>query len=328
MAFTIGMRPYFGVNSGLGARTTALLIGLVACSTKPTDTLGDAAPGVRNDAALGALPDGPAAACILEGTAGYHEESCDGMVYDVAIPPQCVTDRACGLIVDVHGLTMSGNMEDANTNMRALGAQYGYVVIQPNANPAPPSSMFVTPGDDDRIYAFLQSAIVTLGIDPRRVHFTGFSDGGEMTFRFTCAHADLFASVAPATGGGCFKPDQMPSREIPVLFMNGTKDQLNDYQSDALPQRDAIISTWNMGAGTVVAQGTAYVRTRYTSPAGNVFEFLQHDYQSDDPILGGHCYPGSTDPGTQPGQLFPFGCVPPNEFAWGVEVVKFFMAHE
>ena len=78
------------------------------------------------------------------------------MVYDVAIPPQCVTDGACGLIVDVHGLTMSGNMEDANTNMRALGAQYGYVVIQPNANPAPPSSMFVTPGDDDKIYAFLR----------------------------------------------------------------------------------------------------------------------------------------------------------------------------
>jgi hypothetical protein len=59
-----------------------------------------------------------------------------------------------------------------------------------------------------------------------------------------------------------------------------------------------------------------------------VFEFLSHDYVAASPILGGHCYPGSTDPGGQSGQLFPFGCVAPNDFTWGVEVMKFFMAHE
>jgi hypothetical protein len=42
----------------------------------------------------------------------------------------------------------------------------------------------------------------------------------------------------------------------------------------------------------------------------------------------GHCYPGSTDPRTELGQLFPFGCVPPNDFTWGVEAMQFFVAHE
>jgi len=188
--------------------------------------------------------------------------------------------------------------------------------------------MFTPPGDDDKIYVFIKSAIATLGIPANRVHFTGFSDGGEMTFRFTCAHAEMFASVAAAAAVGCFQAGQTPSRQIPMLFMNGTKDALVDFQTSAIPQRDAIIATWNMGPGTVIAQGSGYMRTRYTSPGGNVFEFLQHDYAADNAILVGHCYPGSTDPGTEAGQLFPFGCVPPNELSWGVEVIKFFMAHE
>jgi pimeloyl-ACP methyl ester carboxylesterase len=304
----------------------ALVLLLVACSRTTPGTPGGPSPDAATPDA--AAPDArPTAACIVDPTTGYHEDTCDGLVYDVTTPPQCTSHGACGLIADIHGLTMSGNMEDANTNLRALGVQYGYVVVQPNANPAPPDSMFM-PGDDDKIYAFLQAAIPALGIDPGRVHFTGFSDGGEMTFRFTCAHAEMFASVAAAAAVGCFQPGQTPSREIPLLFMNGTKDALVDFQTSAIPQRDAIISTWNFGPGTVVASGTGYQRTRYTSPGGDVFEFLQHDYESNNPILDGHCYPGSTDPGTAQGQLFPFGCVAPNEFTWGVEVIKFFMAHE
>jgi len=33
----------------------------------------------------------------------------------------------------------------------------------------------------------------------------------------------------------------------------------------------------------------------------------------------GHCFPGSTDPGTQPGQLFSFKCQQPASFVWGTE---------
>jgi len=64
--------------------------------------------------------DGPAAhdasgssdgatSCVVTSTAGYHQDTCDGMVYDVMIPPQCTAPGACGLIVDIHGLTMSGH---------------------------------------------------------------------------------------------------------------------------------------------------------------------------------------------------------------------------
>jgi pimeloyl-ACP methyl ester carboxylesterase len=248
---------------------------------------------------------------------------------DVEIPPACTKAGACGLIVDAHGMTMNAQMEDDNTNMRALGAQHGYVVVQPNARGAPTFTSWSADSDDPILAAFIPDAVAALGVNPKRVHFTGFSDGGEASFRFLCKHADLFASVAPAAGEGCsFKDGDRPSREIPILYMHGTQDGLVDFQSNAIPQRDAIVAGWNMGPGVQADQGAGFVRTRFTSPNGTVFEFLQHDYEADSFLLRGHCYPGSQDKGDQPGQLFPLNCVPPNAFTWGEEVVKFFMAHE
>jgi hypothetical protein len=58
-----------------------------------------------------------------------------------------------------------------------------------------------------------------------------------------------------------------------------------------------------------------------------VIEFLSHDYAADNAIIRGHCYPGSTDPGDAPGQLFPFGCEGRNGFVWGEIAMQFFIDH-
>lgn len=270
--------------------------------------------------------DGTSNTCIDNTSPGQHTYTCDGIKYDVMIPPSC--SSGCGLVLDVHGFTMNAAMEDANTNMRALGAQYKYVVVQPNANPAPPQSSWTPLTDDPKVFGFLQLAMQTFAIDKKRVHMTGFSQGGMMTFRFLCAHADVFASVAPGAGTGCtFTTNDKPSREIPVLYMHGTKDALVSFTGAGLPQRNAVIAGWNMSQGQVIASDSTYARTRYTSPKGTVLEFIQHDYTAATFVLSGHCYPGSTDPGNVPGQVFPFKCIGQNSFTWGEEVMKFFVAH-
>lgn len=295
----------------------------------PLDDAATPRDGSRSDSAT--LADGgdasnPSNGCITDTTAGHHAFTCDGIAYDVSVPPNCAS--GCGLILDVHGATMDATMEDANTNMRALGAQHGFVVVQPNANPAPPASSWNPLTDDAKVFAFLQGALAAWTIDPKRVHMTGFSQGGMMTFRFLCKHADVFASMAPAAGDGCtFTPGDTPSREVPVLYMHGTKDALISFLGGAIPQRNEVVAGWQMGPGQVIASDPAYTRTRYTSPSGTPFEFLQHDYAATSFVLGGHCYPGSADPGNAKGQLFPFGCVGPDAFTWGDEVMKFFLAH-
>jgi hypothetical protein len=96
----------------------------------------------------------------------------------------------------------------------------------------------------------------------------------------------------------------------------------------AVPQRDVVVAGWHMGPGTVIAGDSTYRRTRYTSPSGNVLEFIQHDYTSAQSFTKGHCFPGSTDlDGGVSGQVFGFACLPPSSFVWGDEVMKFFVEH-
>lgn len=272
-------------------------------------------------------PDGSTAnGCITDTSVGPHTVVCDGITYTVSVPPACA--KGCGLVLDVHGATMDATMEDANTAMRALGAQYGFVVVQPNANPAPPQSSWNPVADDPKVFAFLQSARIAWTIDPKRVHMTGFSQGGMMTFRFLCKHADVFASMAPAAGTGCtFGVNDAPSQEVPLLYMHGTKDALIYFNVNAIPQRNQVVTGWAMGAGQPIAGDTNFQRTRYLSAGGTPFEFLQHDYAAATPVISGHCYPGSADPGGAKGQLFSFACAGTSAFTWGVEVMKFFVAH-
>jgi poly(3-hydroxybutyrate) depolymerase len=324
-------------------RFSLALLGLAACGTSsssPAQGSSSAGQAQMPDAMtcqpLGGASVVDAGSCLHNTSPGQHSFSCEGIAYDVDIPASC-TSCACGLIVDVHGLSMNGLMQDHNTDLRQLGEKYGYVVVQPNANPAPPLSSWTPSTDDDKVFAFVKLAVEVLRVDTKRVHMTGFSEGGYMTYRFLCDHADYFASVAPLAGAGCTfgDPDAgmwgssaVPARQIPVLACNGTKDALVNFTNVAVPERDTVVRGWNMNAGTVIAGDGTFTRTRYTSPSGNVFEFIQHDYTSWESLTKGHCFPGSKDfDGGVSGQVFGFACEPPNSFVWGEEVMKFFLAH-
>jgi hypothetical protein len=50
--------------------------------------------------------------------------TCDGLRVDARIPPACV-QRSCGLILELHGDTGTGLLEDAHTRLRDLGARDG-----------------------------------------------------------------------------------------------------------------------------------------------------------------------------------------------------------
>ena len=235
-------------------------------------------------------------ACISAVTAGTTVIKCEGFAYDVTVPDAC-TSGGCGIVLDVHGLSMSGKMEDNNTAMRALGVKHGYVIVQPNANPAPPSSSWTPGTDDDKVFAFLKQAITAFGIDAKRVHMTGFSQGGMMTSRMLCKHADVWASVAPAAGTGCtFAGVDTPSREVHTLYMHGTSDALVAF-SVGKSQVDAAVAKWKMTAQPDVESDGKHAWHRWKSPAGTVLEFVQHDYSAASFVLKGHCYPGQQGQG-------------------------------
>ncbi|HEX4449144.1 MAG TPA: hypothetical protein VH044_20540 [Polyangiaceae bacterium] len=300
----------------------------------------DASPGADAAPAPGTMgspaPPPVATGCVTDLTAGHRVVSCQGITHNLTVPDQCLT-QTCGLIFDVHGGTMSGDMEDKNTQLAEIAPPMGFIVVQPNAN----NGLWDATTDDPLVFSFLQNVRDAFHVDARHIHMTGISQGGYMSWRFLCAHTDLFGSVAPAAAAGqanisietgcTFTGTDVPSGEMDILYMHGTQDGLVNFPN-AITLRDAVIAYYGMDAGTVLTTDGTFTRTRYTTPSGRVFEFIQHNYLTESMFAGiaikGHCFPGSPDQSvTLPNQLMSFGCDPPDSFTWGQEVLKFFLAH-
>jgi dienelactone hydrolase len=298
----------------------------------PTTTDAESSDSDDDGSETGTFPEPVPDDCITDVEPGHHEFVCDGLTYDVEVPDACL-EMACGMIFDVHGYTMSAQMQDANTGMRALGQEHGYIVVQPNAEPDPPAASWNGAVDDPKVFDFMQSVAAAWHVDANRWHFTGFSQGGFMSWRFICDHADVLASVAPAAAcdgalsfGDCsFMGEEVPSDPLDILYMHGTSDALINFGC-AYPRRDAVVAHYGLGEEQVVSEGDGYRWTRHESDAVT-FEFIEHDYAADTFILGGHCYPGSHDESGAPGQLFSYACVEPTEITWGEAAMQFFMAH-
>lgn len=338
--------PPAGEGDGSGSSSSAASSDSASTAADPTATPGTTAeppldstttaepPADSSTGEPEPLPPPVLDECITDGSPGEHVFTCGAFDYDVSIPEACLL-QPCGLIMDVHGLTMSGDMQDANTNLRELGRQRGYIVVQPNANPAPPAASWTPNVDDSALMAFMQRVAAAFHVDPDRLHFTGFSQGGFMSWRVVCAYADLLASVAPAAACGndlpiadCqFTQDEQPSVPVDILYLHGTDDVLVPYGC-APTRRDAVVAAYDLGPEELVADGAGYTWTRHTGPDGTVLEFVTHEYNAANTLLlGGHCYPGSDDPGDAPGQLFSYACVDPTELHWGTMVIDFFDAH-
>jgi poly(3-hydroxybutyrate) depolymerase len=284
--------------------------------------------GVGPDAAV-------ASGCVDQVSSGDHVYTCQGLRVDATIPPKC-QKPGCGLILELHGDTGTGLLMDGHTNLRALGRDNGYIVIAPTG-PAYggglPGSTW-TRQEDAKLIAMTRLFASVFHVDAARVHVTGFSRGGFVTWRLLCDAADLFASAAPAAAGNgnnevtCFANNRFPSRNLDLLFLMGRTDVPVPY-STMLSIRNAAITRYGGGAQQTVLADSNYSHFRWTAPSGAVIETFDHAYETDPtgPFgdSRGHCFPGSTADPHAPQYAVP--CKGPNAFVWGQEVMKFFQAH-
>ncbi len=332
LASLVGLAGCSSANEGAGgASTTATANGTATNGTSTAATGNTTAGGTASTGASSG--SGMPIGCLTDVSAGHHKVSCDGAIdYDVEIPEAC-TQGACGLIVDLHGYTMTADQEDKNTGMRARGQQNGYVIVQPTA----PKDAFQYPSWDQAthiplVYAFLHDLAASLPIDPKRVHAMGFSQGGGMTFRLSCTHANFFASVAPGAAlyPGCeFSGSNKPSEEVDILQMHGHQDGILSFNAQAVPARDAVLNGgWTFGAPAVFANDAKHKATRWTTTNGTVFELWEHDYQSANLALlvpiKGHCVPGGGDFMNTPAG---YSCDDQNTFVFGQIAMQFFIDH-
>lgn len=280
-----------------------------------------------------AYPPPTPAGCITDVSPGDHSFTCNGLQVDMRVPAACQAP-GCGLILELHGDTGTGPLEDEHTKLRDLGEKNGYVVIAPTGT----GSTWKT-ADDAKLVDTVKQHAAVFRTDPKKVHVTGFSRGGFVTWRLLCDHSDLFASAAPAGAGDgnryfettCFSKGHAPSRKLPILALMGRTDFNVGYAS-MVKIRDAALEHYGMqapSAPTVLASDANYAHNQWTSRDGAVFESFEHGYETVSPgpwgYAKGHCIPGS--PADPQGPKYALPCKLPSAFAWGEEVMKFFLAH-
>jgi poly(3-hydroxybutyrate) depolymerase len=246
---------------------------------------------------------GPTTKVVVTGCGG-------GITYNVSVPAACATHR-CGLILDVHGWTMSGDIQERNTGIAAIGRSEGYIVVQPTAPGVPPSW---SSSHYPLVAAFVELATQVWRVDTRRVHVTGFSQGGAMTSWMRCNRPNLFASAAPTAiaGSACANGTNMPT-----LYIQGHDDV---FVSEAAISATiaSYVNTYDLDVEVVLDERPEMVTTvhRATDPAVPTFTTILHRLSG--PGVQGHCVIGPVEPNV-------YGCTQPSPGPHGRIVVDFFI---
>jgi polyhydroxybutyrate depolymerase len=199
---------------------------------------------------------------------GDHSRSLvvDGLnrSYLVHVPPGYSGASAVPLVLDIHGLSATAQIQSSLSGMKQLSDVEGFIVAYPQGiGNAWNGGICCSSAADDVAYmrAVVAKMQTEANVDPLRIYATGLSNGGAMTHRLACEAADLFAAAAPLAFPISIAPPSscQPSRPIAVLTFMGLTDVLVPYNGGSFPSAAVTFAHWRdvNGCGT----GTPEIHT-------------------------------------------------------------------
>jgi polyhydroxybutyrate depolymerase len=152
------------------------------------------------------------------------------------------------LVVNLHGYTNTGAVQEAYFQLAPLAESREFLYAYPTGT----SDAFGNPfwnatdaccdlfnsGVDDAAYLLelIRQIRLQLNVDVWRVHFVGHSNGGFMSYRMACDHADVVASIGSLAGATFLDPaDCTPVTPVHVLQVHGTNDATIGYNGGSVP---------------------------------------------------------------------------------------------
>jgi predicted esterase len=143
--------------------------------------------------------------------------------YRLFIPSTYNGNKPFPLIVLLHGMGGDENsMFDAYGNgaFETLAEKHGYIVVCPKGRQ--PASMYLGTAEQD-VLDVMADVRRAYKIDPKRIYLTGHSMGAYGTWSIAIDHPDLFAALAPISGGG--NPEAVvKTAKIPQYVTHGDHD--------------------------------------------------------------------------------------------------------
>jgi polyhydroxybutyrate depolymerase len=161
---------------------------------------------------------------------------------EVFVPSSYADGTPTPLVILLHGYGASGNVQEAYFKLQPLAEQRGFLYAHPDGTVDDSGKRFWNATDaccdfkptnvDDSSYlrGVVDDIKERYTVDPKRVFFLGHSNGGFMTYRMACDHADTIAAIASLAGAMVDDVSKCTASEpVAVLQIHGTADATVAY---------------------------------------------------------------------------------------------------
>lgn len=175
-------------------------------------------------------------------SASEPDESIADRPFEVFVPTGYDAAAPTPLILLLHGYTGSGESQEAYFNFEPLAESRGFLYVHPdgtidargeqfwNATDACCSFGTDVPDDEAYLLSIIEQVSAEYNVDPKAVFLAGHSNGGFMSYRMACRHADKIAGIATLAGATfADTADCAPSEPVNVLQVHGNDDETIAY---------------------------------------------------------------------------------------------------
>jgi len=248
----------------LGIRTLLVLAvtGLVVAAC------GAVVPGTQAPrASATAAPTRAATATAIVSTATASSAPAGGPLrdrpYDVFVPASYKPSVPMPLVILLHGMGISGAQMESIFELQPVAEEQGFLYVHPDGTKNPDGEPFWNATDaccnkydqpvDDSAYleAIIEQVQATYNVDPKRIYLFGVSNGGFMSYRMACDHADKIAAIVSLAGATWLDAARCkPSHPVSVLEIHGTADEDvpfdggQEYDGHPFPSAATTVADW------------------------------------------------------------------------------------
>ncbi|WP_169337939.1 alpha/beta hydrolase family esterase [Propionicicella superfundia] len=164
-----------------------------------------------------------------------------GRPFALYVPAAYRAEAKTALIVALHGYGAQADSMLGFFALQAVADREGFLVATPQGtrdrngkpfwNASNACCNFGGSSVDDSTYlaTVIDAVLERYSVDPGRVYMIGHSNGGFMSYRFACDHADRVAAVASVAGAMDAGADCHPGLPVSALQIHGTDDDVIRY---------------------------------------------------------------------------------------------------
>ncbi|MFN8429400.1 MAG: PHB depolymerase family esterase [Spirosomataceae bacterium] len=159
--------------------------------------------------------------------------------FTVVLPENFYEEKDFPVVFGLHGGGGSGSQFENHYNFSPLALKRGYVVVYPdgiqsdgilrvrtwNGGTCCDYAMEKQIDDVGFFSALIDQVIKDYKVNPRKVYFTGMSNGAIMSYRLACELSGKITAIAAVSGSLSVIGDCKATRPVPVMHLHSVKDE-------------------------------------------------------------------------------------------------------